>query len=92
MTDVLIQAGAVGVVVLLYHLGWLVPKPSMDRADREIAYLRQALEDERAARAAERETYRLESAPATAAAIEAAKTTAHLLTDLRKRNQPEARR
>ncbi|MEU8274902.1 hypothetical protein ACFYOK_29360 [Microbispora bryophytorum] len=92
MVDVLLQAGAVGVAVLLFVLGWIAPKPSMDRADREIAYLRQALADERAAREAERETYRLESAGANAAALEAAKTTVHLLQDLRERNQPEARR
>ncbi|MGI5162605.1 hypothetical protein [Microbispora sp. CA-102843] len=92
LVDVLVQGGAVGVALLLFVLGWIAPKPSMDRADREITYLRQALADERAAREADREVYRLETAGANAAAVEAARTTAHLLQDLRERNQPEARR
>lgn len=92
LADVLIQAGPAGLVVVLFVIGWVVPKPAMDRAAAENAYLRQALADERAAREAERETHRLENAGANAASLEAARTAAHLLTDLRARNLPEATR
>lgn len=93
LVDALLKWGPAGLVVLLFVIGWVYAKPSMDRAQEEIAWLRQALADERAARDAEREAHRLESAGANAAALEAARTTAHLLTDLRERSsQPEARR
>lgn len=92
LVDVLIQAGPAGLVVILFVFGWVVPKPTMTRAEAEIAYLRQALADERAAREAERETHRLENVGPNAAALEAARTTAHLLTDLRARNLPEGTR
>lgn len=88
--DLLAKAGPTGLVVILYSLGWIAPKPTMDGKEREITYLKQALADERAARQAERETHRLENAGANAAALEAARTTEHLLTELKSR-QTEAR-
>lgn len=83
----LLNAGAAGILLFLFLKGWIVPKPSMDRAEREITYLKKALADERATSKAERETHRLESAPANAAALEAARTTAHLLAGLKDRTQ-----
>ncbi|MEU8279807.1 hypothetical protein ACFYOK_04590 [Microbispora bryophytorum] len=86
LADALIKWGPAGLFVLLFVIGWIHAKPAMDSKEAEIAWLRQALADERAAREAERKTYHLETASANAAALEAAKTTAHLLTDLRERN------
>lgn len=82
---VLLNAGLAGLVLLLFMKGWIVPKPSMDRAEREIQRLYKALYAEQSAHEKTRQARYLESSTTNAAALEAAKTAAHLLSDLHER-------
>lgn len=81
----LLQGGFAGGVLVLFLKGYLVAKPSMDRAEREIQRLIKALAAEQAAHETTRQARHLESTTSNAAALEAAKTTAHLLSDLKDR-------
>lgn len=81
----LLNAGLAGLVLVLFLKGWLVPKPSMDRAEREIQRLYKALAAEQAAHETTRKAWHLETTTSNAAAIEAARTAAHLLGDLKDR-------
>lgn len=87
----LLDFGMVGVLLFLLIRGWLVTKPAMDRADKEVAYLKKLLADELAAHEKTREARRLEAAGANAASLASAKATEVLLTDLRELHGPEAK-
>lgn len=77
----LLQWGALGVILALLLLGWLVPKPSYDqmRADRD--QWRSAFEKERDAHGLTREAL-ADSTRVGAAAVETSKTTTALLERL----------
>lgn len=84
LIDWLLKAGPTGVVILLFVLGYVVPKPAADRQAAESDRWRQAYETEHAAH----ETTRLaliDQAKAATAAIAAAQTTEKLLSEIKQR-------
>ncbi|MEV8638080.1 hypothetical protein AB0395_41155 [Streptosporangium sp. NPDC051023] len=82
---VLLNAGLAGLVLVLFLRGLVVPKPTMDRTEKEVQRLIKALEAEQAAHEKTRQAWHLESTTANAAALEAARTAEHLLSDLKNR-------
>jgi hypothetical protein len=74
--------GPLGIGIVLYQLGLIVPKPVLERADAEAANWRAAYEDERKAHQATRDALVLASDRAEAA-VETAKLTRMLLEEAR---------
>lgn len=91
LIDILLKAGPTGIVVLLYSLGWIYPKPAMTQAEKEIEYLKQALAEERAAHATTRGAHAEKIQASLSASHENAQTTIHLLTDLKERKSEAPR-
>lgn len=83
LLDALLKGGPTGIVIILFVLGWLFPRPAMDAKNQEIEYLKQALADEKAAHLATRQTHTEEIRTGLTLSGEAARTTVHLLTDLK---------
>ena len=75
----LVQYGPAGLVVLLFVIGWIIPKPGAERLDQEVKRWRELYESERAAHAETRKAHAEEIRPMLRAAVEAARTTEHLL-------------
>jgi hypothetical protein len=76
--------GPLGIGVVLYQLGLIVPKPVLARADADAGQWRKAYEDERAAHQTTREALAVASDRAEAA-VEAAKVTTKLLEAVQER-------
>lgn len=84
LATVLINAGPAGIVVLLYSLGWIVPKPTVDRMGVDKDQWQKLYETERAAHETTRKAL-VDQAAAATAAIAAAQTTEKLLSELKQR-------
>lgn len=84
LATVLINSGPVGIVVLLFVLGWIVPKPTVDRMGVDKDQWRQLYETERSAHETTRKAL-VDQAAAATAAIAAAQTTEKLLSELKQR-------
>lgn len=84
LATILINAGPAGIVVLLYSLGWIVPKPTVDRMTADKDQWQKLYETERAAHETTRKAL-VDQASAATAAIAAAQTTEKLLTEMRQR-------
>jgi hypothetical protein len=82
----IISFGVLGIGVVLYQLGLIVPKPTLSAAERDAQQWRKAYEDERAAHAATRESLAVANNRAEAA-VEAARVTTKLL-EIVQRKEP----
>lgn len=78
--------GPIGVGVVLYQLGLIVPKPTLTASERGAEQWRKAFEDERAAHAVTRESLAVANDRAEAA-VEAARVTTKLL-EIVQRKEP----
>lgn len=84
LPTILINAGPVGVVVLLYSLGWIAPKWVIDRMAAETERWQKLYESERASHGKTRQAL-ADQAAASTAAIAAAQTTEKILSEIRQR-------
>lgn len=84
LIDLLLKAGPTGVVILLFVLGYVVPKPAADRMAADADRWRQAYETEHAAHETTRGAL-IDQAKAATAAIAAAQTTEKLLSEIKQR-------
>lgn len=78
--------GPIGIGVVLYQLGLIVPKPTLTASERGAEQWRKAFEDERAAHAVTRESLAVANDRAEAA-VEAARVTTKLL-EIVQRKEP----
>jgi hypothetical protein len=78
----LLNAGLAGVVVVLFIRGWIVAKPGAERLEKEAERWRNLYKEEAAAHEATRRAHAEEIRPLLRAAVEAARTTEHLLDGL----------
>lgn len=89
LTTVLVNGGAAGVVILLYSLGWIAPKPAVDRLEKEADRWRELYEKECEAHDITRRAHTEEIRPALTAGTEAARTAAHLLGSIKQMQTEE---
>ena len=83
----LLNAGAAGVLLVLFLKGWIAPKPSTDRMARESERWRQLYEKERAAHETTRKAHAEEITAALHAAAEGSRIAAALLSELKGRSE-----
>jgi hypothetical protein len=91
LADALIKWGPAGLVILLFVLGYITPRPGTQRLEQEAERWRQLYETERAAHETTRKAHAEEIRPILVAGVEAARTAEHLLTEVKAADARERR-
>ena len=91
LADALLNWGPAGVVIVLFLLGYITPRPGTQRLEQEAEQWRQMYETERAAHETTRKAHAEEIKPILRASAEAARTTEHLLTGVQAADARERR-